>query len=147
MARQKIVFVDDDNFYASTWIETLRERFTVDHYDTADLARRAIPGTPGIKCIVLDVMMPTPSGIPADETASGLETGLWVLRELDGFVREGLIPVVVLTNRTSDVVKQKIYEMNFPEDLVDVRPKLETPRKKLLEIVRDKITRWDGVSE
>lgn len=147
MAKQKIAFVDDDNFYAAAWIETLRERFVVDHYDKAEVARRAIPGTPSIKCIILDVMMPTPSEVPADETSNGNETGLWLLKELRGFVRESNIPVIVLTNRVIEAVREKIDGMRFPEELISVHFKLETPRRRLVELVRDKITRWDGNSE
>lgn len=144
MAMPKVVFVDDDKFYAYTWIEALRERYSVDHFSAADKARNNIPLTPKIQCIVLDVMMPTPMGVAEDETADGLETGLWLLRELRDFLQEGLIPVIVLTNRASEVIRQKIVEMNFPDDLVEVRFKLDVSSKRLPEIVRDKITRWNN---
>ena len=142
--KDRVVFVDDDRFYATQWIEKLREQFDVDHFIDAGEARDAILESSRVRCLIIDVMMPTPSTASAEETASGLETGLWLLRQIAEWVTVNSIPVIVLTNRESEKISNAVKSLNLPAELVEIRRKLDTDRKRLLELVRDKITKWSG---
>lgn len=144
MAKATIVFVDDDNFYAMRWIEKLREYFVVQHFDDAENARRFILAGHDLRAIVLDIMMPVPSGASTEETAGGLDTGLWLLKRIGEHVRDSCVPVIVLTNRDSVQVAELVKKFGFTTDLVTVRSKTETNRERLLAVVRDKVTRWFG---
>ena len=142
MSKPTVIFVDDDRFYAMHWIERLRDRFEVEHYVDAGDAKKAILKSRQISCLILDVMMPTPSSVPEDVTMGGLETGIWLLHEIADWITENSIPAIIMTNRELDLVQSAVDMINLPPGLVEVRQKLNTNRSRLLELVCDKVARW-----
>ncbi len=144
MAQPNVIFIDDDRFYAMHWIERLRERFEVGHYTDAAEAHVAILSTEQLRCLVIDVMMPTPSNVSNEETAAGLETGLWLLRQLKPWIVQHSVPAIIITNRELEVIQSAVRELNLPDGLVLVRQKLDTGRSRLLELVSDMVARWPG---
>ena len=142
MSKPTVIFVDDDRFYAMHWIERLRDRFEVEHYVDAGDARKAILQSGQIRCLIIDVMMPTPSSVPEDVTAGGLITGIWLLQEIAVWITENSIPAIIMTNRELDLVQSAVNMIDLPQGLVEVRRKLDTNRNLLLELVTDKVIRW-----
>lgn len=138
--KPRIGFVDDDKFYALRWIDDLNELFEVVYFRSAADAHLYISSHTDLRCLVLDVMMPTPTGVPEGATAEGTETGIWLLRQLDEFIRAYPLPVIVLTNRNPDSVEENIASQDFPTGLIEVHRKLDTPRKKLRELVTRMVT-------
>lgn len=141
-----LCFVDDDRFYALTWIEKLRENHDVIHCTDAVEAYKRIVADPKIRCLVLDVMMPTPSGVSESETAEGFETGLWLLKKIHDHVRKRPLPVVILSNRDVDRIVSQVEPLKLPEGLVVIRRKLDTQRRALVEIVQNLLTTWQSPS-
>lgn len=134
-----VVFVDDDRFYASLWIKALQKHFNVVHFVDAGEALNAINVMPTIHCVVCDVMMPTPPNATADETSGGQATGVWLLKQAAGRVIDQSIPVIMLTHREANTVRELVVSLELPDNLVIVRNKLETDRNQLLRLVHEKI--------
>lgn len=142
--KKNVLFVDDDAFWAQLWIASLEETFDVFHFGAALPALEHLDSTNVISCVVLDVMMPTPTGVADSETANGFETGLWILRRIARRVKTQPLPVVILTNRDTDQIDESLADFRFDQGLVVVRHKTNTNRTQLRQTVRDLITRWNS---
>jgi CheY-like chemotaxis protein len=140
--KRLVLFVDDDRYYAYSWIEVLRSDFNVEHRRDPLSALLRAQTLPEIDCIVLDVMMPTPEGVGASETADGFETGLWFLEKLVIRIKDLPIPVIVLTNRELNLIQARIDNLRFQKGLVEVRRKLDVGTDMLKQIVHDLVSRW-----
>jgi CheY-like chemotaxis protein len=142
MGKQHIVFVDDDGFYAGKWIEALEQLFDVKHFVDAGSAVKYINDNPGIRAVILDVMMPTPQTVDQSETDDGMSTGLWVLRNIGRHMIARQTPVIIHTLRKVDEINASVSKYKFPDGLVTVHAKYETTRDDLRRLVQLKISRW-----
>ncbi len=124
----EVLFIDDEKFYARPYVEALEENgFIVHSCFRAEDAAKFLQQNPQIGCIVLDIMMPTPPGVPASETNQGLDTGLYLLSKFADDVTSKRYPVLILTNRNPEAVEQGLGRLGLPEFLVEIRRKIETP--------------------
>lgn len=139
--KPRIGFLDDDKFYAKAWVKNLEETCEVVYFQTAADALVYVAAHADLKCLVVDMMMPTPSGVSPSETDDGNETGLWFLRQADDYIRTYSLPILVLTNRATSSLIVAIEEMGYPLGLVEVRRKMETSREVLQKVIVEKITR------
>ena len=125
-----VVFIDDEIFWARGYVDALSERFRVSAIQDAVNAISFVNEHDDIDAIVVDVMMPTPAGVAPEDVEDGLTTGIWLIKQLGPYIKRNRIPVFVLTNRAGDTVQEAIDALDFPEGLVTVHRKIDTPRKK-----------------
>ena len=93
---------------------------------------------------VVDVMMPPPEG-KEGRTSNGLDTGLFILAECHLVINKRQLPVVLLTNRNAPYVPELVNSMNFTPGLVEVRPKIETPKFFLPHLVEKLAVDWKRI--
>jgi CheY-like chemotaxis protein len=139
--KDKILFVDDEVFFARPYVTELEKKFDVFLRETSDAAVAEFRGTADFMAAVVDVMMPPPEGL-AVSTLDGMDTGLWILQECKEMIVARRIPVIVLTNRNSIYVKESISAMNFPPGLIIVHSKIETPKFYLPHLLEQLIASW-----
>ena len=130
-----VLFVDDEGFFAKPYRMELEKKFTVLYRDSAQDALAALQEHAEIAAVVLDVMMPTPDGVAETATSYGLDTGLWLLRQITPRIAAQPLPVVILTNRSRSLVQDTITEIHLPAGLVEVKTKPETPSFFLPHVV------------
>jgi CheY-like chemotaxis protein len=136
----KILFVDDELFFAQPYVEALRKFSQPTVRTTALEAVEEFQKRSGdYACGVLDVMMPPPPNWDL-KTKEGLDTGIEVLRLCSAEIIAAKLPVIVLTHRALKYVVDEIRMINFPKGLVEVRNKLET-RPFLLEVSVERLIR------
>lgn len=136
--------MDDERFFARDYIASLSERFEVKFCEEVDEARAVLcdPAT-CIRAAVIDLQMPSPMELDEDEVVNFVDTGLWLLEKaFENIVKRG-IPVVVLTNREFPTFKYRFEAMGFPDKLVEVHIKFNTPCKKLLSTMNAMMDYWD----
>lgn len=136
--KRKILFLDDEAFFAKGYRRELEKHFDVVFCEDAADALKLLRQDATIKALVLDVMLPPPQGVGADATAEGLETGIWLLSELgaDMLLR---LPVVILTNRFRTDIQAGLARRRIPTDGIEIRHKLETPDWYLPQRLRNLI--------
>lgn len=138
-----VLFVDDEGFWAKPYRERLEDAFGHIHFcDDVDEARDYFAKTLTIDILLLDVMMPTPEGADPQETNSGLDTGLWLLKQMRDELIRRRVPVIMLTNRRRSIVDDGVRALDFPEGLVEVRLKQDTPAFYLPSRVSILVTKW-----
>ncbi len=136
MSEPAIVFVEDDRFFSYHYLQRLRGHFERTHQivyqSNIDDALKFIHAPHcEIALIILDIMMPGPVDVPPEETEDGHMTGIWLMRRLrDDLLKRGL-KIMVLTNRQSGDVEERVNEIAFPQDQVEVRRKIYTCAKDL----------------
>jgi len=138
----KILFIDDEGFFARPYIERLEKLFTVDFSDSASEGLENIRSRDEHKAIVLDIMMPSPTGIASTVTKDGLATGLWMLGEIKEIVIKRPLPVIILTNRALNIVEDAVSALEFPDVLVQILPKSQTPNFVLPKKVQLMVDKW-----
>jgi len=134
----RILFIDDEPFYATKYIDALKKAgYEVHLCDSADGGLEDLRNQiDDLKLVVLDFMMPTPSCASAAETTDGVATGRWFLRQARHLIKEHDLPVIVLTNRTPEGVAAIMREDDIGTgDLFQVRSKEQTPALSLPKIV------------
>lgn len=125
MANSKVLFVEDDRFWARSYIAELQAfGFDVVYARNAGDAVKLIENVLDFDAVILDVMMPTPEGVPDSTTEEGLSTGLWVLERIQQYIVPRRIAIWILTNRSLPTINEKISSMS-----ADVR-ELVTANKK-----------------
>lgn len=134
-----VLFVDDDGFYARGYCAELEDHFDVTIARSVNKAETQFLSASKYHCVVLDVMMPIPNDWPdtdKQDAQDGILTGVILLRRCKTLIIEANLPVVVLTNRKLEEVKAEVERLKFPENLIDVRFKADTPAKEMVKIVR-----------
>jgi CheY-like chemotaxis protein len=138
-----ILFIDDERFWAQNYVQHLEKKFTV------VLRDRAIEALEHLKkhghdlsLVILDIMMPSPEGVEPKRTEDGLSTGLYLLDQIHELVTSNQLPVVILTNRAPKFVEEEVKFRAFPEGLVAVHAKNQTPAFYLPGRVEAMIERW-----
>jgi CheY-like chemotaxis protein len=144
MDKKRLLFIDDEPFFAEPYIRELEKDYEVILEESAINAIDAVNSARNWSAIILDIMMPSPPE-KLGATADGLDTGLWLLGEIIGSVKLARIPVIILTNRNLPRVEEAIDEivedLDLEVDLIIVRSKIETPRFLLPRIVKGCIDR------
>jgi CheY-like chemotaxis protein len=139
---KEILFIDDEPFFASRYVEELEKRYTVHFRDSAEAGLKAFDEHEAVGCVVLDIMMPPPEGVTLASTGDGLDTGLWVLETLKDKLIERRAPVIILTNRMASHVEETINGLGFPDGFIEVRSKIETPRFYLPHAIGRLLDKW-----
>lgn len=116
--KKVVLFIDDEPQPSRYYREALQERgYAVEYCRTAEsgvsyLEKRAAE----VDVIVLDMMMPTPKGVPTAETEDGQLTGVWLLKKCRDVIEAGRFPVLVLTNSKRVALEALIIEQVTPLD-------------------------------
>jgi CheY-like chemotaxis protein len=143
--KPKILFVDDELFFAQPYVEEL-ERFS-----SVAIRTNALEAVEEFQlrandyaCAVLDVMLPPPEGWEV-KTSEGLDTGLEVLRRCRDEIINAKLPVVVLTHRALGYVKGEVALIGFPTGQIEVHNKQETPPFLLVTLIKRMMRKWKGI--
>lgn len=118
----KILFIDDDKFFANDYLLQLKLHFEVIVCYEADAAVAAFRDNPDIVGAVVDVMMPPPKG-REHETHDGYTTGVWVLHECRDAVIGNRIAILLFTNRNVGFVKSETAFLGINPDLCEISAK------------------------
>jgi CheY-like chemotaxis protein len=140
-----VLFIDDEAFFARRYIEELKTNFTVIFCESAIEAIELIRNGDEFRAVILDIQMPPPKDLSPQTTNGGLDTGLWLLREVKDLVIQRPLPVAILTNRLPNVIQGTVDKMGFPEQLIEIRHKTDTPADKLVIRLQIMIQRWPRV--
>jgi CheY-like chemotaxis protein len=130
-----ILFVDDEPEYVADYVEELKKSYHVDFCRTAQESVQKIRENNDYQALVLDVQMPAPEGLSPAATSNGVDTGLWVLREVQETIVKNSLPVILLTNRNPDIVKSGIQKLGLPDKGIEIRPKVYTSYEKLSKLL------------
>lgn len=125
----------------SRHIDCLNEEYDVTFLYSVSTALEHLKNCEKYSCLIVDVMMPV-SSKDAARTNDGLDTGIWLVRQVEDKIAEFGIPVILLTNRQHSDVLKGLKGSTLPEGQVIVKPKDDTSPKRLLEVVRGQINRW-----
>jgi hypothetical protein len=114
--------IEDDIRTARDLMSELEKKFDVLIAHSAEQGIDILYGV-HIDVVVLDVMLQAPVGIPPERTSNGLDAGLWLLEEAQGYLVSKRIPVLVYTNRLPEIVNNKLHELNMPYGQVQWKQK------------------------
>jgi|694.fasta_scaffold62555_3 CheY-like chemotaxis protein len=134
MSKGKVLFVDDDRFWARSYITELQAfGFEVMYSRDANYAVELVENYLDVDAIILDVMMPTPEGVQDDVTEEGLSTGLWVLDRIHDFIASRKICVWILTNRSLPAVLERVDKLTTgaSREFITVNKKYEVSSLQL----------------
>jgi CheY-like chemotaxis protein len=142
----KILFVEDDKFWARAYIRELQDSgFDVIYARSARDAVDLLNNSLDFDAVILDIMMPTPEEVADTVTEEGMSTGLWVLEQIKHLIAPNMLCVWILTNRDLAAVTEKINEIgNLQKDLVDLYRKRDVlsnflPTYLLAKIKRNRL--------
>jgi CheY-like chemotaxis protein len=139
MTREKILFLDDERAWCGPYLENLNDLFEVAVFHEVQLALDYFEHFQDVEALIVDVMMPPPPDTPATETNKGLETGIWFAEKMRRYVVAHRSPIVFLTNRDQENFADRLTQMALPEQLYEVRLKLNTSPTALPVIVKQMI--------
>jgi CheY-like chemotaxis protein len=136
-----VLFLDDEAFFASSYIERLQPDFDVHYHDNV---REVLDALHSGKYdgLILDIMMPTTKETPGDVLS--IDMGLWVLSEVKKTIMDGPLPVLILTNRDVEHVRKHVTILGFPDGVIEVYRKIDMPAKRLPLILQTLLRRWHG---
>lgn len=141
----RLLFIDDDLYYAKNYEVTLRSRFIVQVYNKAAQALDALEAPKEFCAVVLDVMMPPPRGF-ASATDEGNLTGIWILKKRKMNIIKWSLPIVLLTHRATDLVQEELNKIAFPEGLVTIIYKTGTTAEKICRHVEAQARHWAKIA-
>lgn len=115
MQRKRVLWVDDDLMFYSSYKEELEEDYLIDVVTSPKKMWAALEAheTPYYCGIVLDVLLPF-EGVDAEQSNGGLRTGLALLEWLKGNEKFRRIPVVIFTIRENEDVDKVGRKYNVP---------------------------------
>ncbi len=119
---KKIIFVDDDRYFAHLYLDALREHYEVIICYEAETAIKAFEDNDDVEGAIIDVMMPPPAG-REHETHDGNTTGLWLLTQVREILAQKRLPVVLFTNKAIDFVRSEVCYLELDTQLVEVHAK------------------------
>ena len=123
----RILFVDDEEYYALAFLDALKAHFNVQYVRHPDGAIRMI-NEQKFDGIVLDIRMMLPTGGRKEVLDDGNFSGLWVLHKCeDKLTRDGT-RICILTNVNLARVRGKIqdFEIKIPDHQLQLSAKGET---------------------
>lgn len=137
-----ILFIDDEAFFARPYVRELQKDHHVSFCESVVEAIDILKSNHDIRALVLDIHLPPPVNVPAIYADDGVKAGLWFLEETRNIVITRFIPVLILTNRSLKVVSEGVEELRFPEQLIEVHHKTDTPCEKLRTRMGVMLNRW-----
>ena len=138
IARQHILFVDDERFFARDYIKALSTCYDVQFCEDVDEAKSILCNTDQqFAATVVDLQMPSPLVIPDDEVVHFVDSGLWLLERAFPNIVARRMPVVILTNREFPTFRDRFERIGFPSKLVEVHVKFNTSCKKLVSVIKE----------
>ncbi|HET6323838.1 MAG TPA: hypothetical protein VFG04_03990 [Planctomycetaceae bacterium] len=139
MAREKILFLDDERIWCGPYLERLNDLFEVAVFHEVKLALDYFEHFQDVEGLIVDVMMPTPPGVSLSETNKDLATGIWFAEKMRDYVLAHLCPIIFLTNRGEENFGDRLAQMALPTNLYEVRNKRDTSSTALPVIVKQMI--------
>lgn len=139
MGDPKILFIDDEPEWCGPYLEVLHQGFEVIVKHHAQAALDYVESHQDIEGIIIDVMMPTPINVSSTKTNNGLDTGVWVIEQLHGYIVAAKCPVVVVTNREKSSFNARLGEVGLSSELLQVKLKSEINAKLLAVMMRQMI--------
>jgi DNA-binding NarL/FixJ family response regulator len=136
----RVMFLDDETFFASAYLERLQEHFDVAYFDNARDGLVALHSDTAYHALILDIMMPTTEDTPPNILS--VDMGLWLLSELKKKIMDGPLPVLVLTNRDVEHVRTHVAILGFTEGVIEVYRKIDLPAKRLPLVLQNLLHRW-----
>ena len=136
----KILFIDDDRYFARLYKENLQKVYNVVVCYDAETAVQHLQTDPDLVAAVVDVMMPPPEGHEA-ECHDGNTTGVWILTQCQEVIRNRPIALLLFTNRGVKHVKDEILMLTLNPKITEVRGKNSIPSDELPEAVGAIISR------
>ena len=136
----KILFVDDDRFFSSLYLEHLQSHYEVLVCYEADTALKALQNDTDIAAAVIDVMMPPPSGFE-HETHDGFTTGVWILGQCRDAIAARRIPIILFTNRSVAYVEGEAAYLQIDPQLIQICAKVSVRAADLPHTVGKLIAR------
>jgi|SRR5665213_962639 len=136
----RILFIDDDRYFARLYQERLSAQFVVDVCFDVDHALVALRSDIPYLAAVVDVMMPPPNGCE-EETRNGLSTGIWLVKKARKEIEAKNMAVVFFTNLLPRLIVDGCEELQLPAHLLTVTHKLAVPAQELPYLVESAITR------
>ena len=113
----KILIIDDEPEENDRVRRALEERdFEVTFCSNALKGLEMLKATGGWSAVVLDMTMPVP--LEWQTEVKGQVTGLKILAEARDVLIKHNIPVLVFTNRSTEMLKQQIDALDFPPHLL-----------------------------
>jgi CheY-like chemotaxis protein len=142
MKKRSIVFYDDEGWIVQPYVVELEKDFEVHFFEDVTNGEQIV-ANPEIKLLILDVMMPTPTGVAASATNNSQSTGIWFLKQIRNTVISRPLPVIVLTNRGISAVKAEIDGLGFDPRLVFIRSKNDVVLpSKLRQVAKELADVW-----
>lgn len=124
--KQKILFIDDDRYFARLYAENLQADYEVIICYDAETAVKKIHNEPQIAAAVVDIMMPCPTGHEA-ECRDGNMTGVWIVTQCQAVIRDRRIALLLFTNRAPNYVKEEIQMLALDPRITEVAGKISLP--------------------
>jgi glycosyltransferase involved in cell wall biosynthesis len=143
----KVVFIDDDRYFAEQSITHLKSYYSVNYCDTLEVGASKICRNPDLRVIVLDIMMRPPRNVSRESTDRGFDTGLWFLRSISAFISAKRIPVVLHTNRDLTIVHRQIQSLVLPDGLIKVCHKQYSTQDHLLATIDQLCQQWQAAED
>ncbi|MCF7675008.1 MAG: response regulator [Akkermansiaceae bacterium] len=137
---KKILFVDDDHYFARFYVDELRKFFEVVCVYEIGEALDILRADDSFSAAIVDVMMPPPIGFEA-ETHNGASSGIWLLNQVRNEIIQRNLPVIVLSNHTIRRIEQELDCVSLPSNLITVSSKVATEPSLLPHLVRAAIAR------
>lgn len=132
---KKVLFVDDDKFFASIYCESLQKYYELTICYEADKAVNVLNDCAGaFEAVVLDMMMPPPEGL-FHECCEGLTTGVWVLDQCREVIKDHRIAVLIFTNQGAKGINTELAFLELDSSICQVRSKTQIEASELPHIV------------
>ena len=141
----KILFVDDELYHVRDYIAEVTKDHEVQHCENAADALLILRDIGAVDGIILDIQMPTPQDVAPVSTGDGVDTGLWFLQvERETLIERG-IPVLILTNRKPDVIRERVKSMDFPAHLWEVVQKAHVSTHQVRVKISAMLRTWGRI--
>lgn len=118
----KILFIDDDKYFANEYLENLKAHHDVLVCYEAEVAVRLIHETADLEGAIIDVMMTPPAG-REHETHDGFTTGVWIVDQCREVIASRRIAVMFFTNRALAYVRAEVAYMDLDPQLCEISAK------------------------
>lgn len=136
-----LLIIDDERFFARQYSRDLEQSFNVTICTSATKGMEAFLRDAEICALILDIQMPTPANVAEYETANGSDTGIWMLRTHRDEFASRSIPIIILTNRKEDEIKNRIVNLKFPTSQIKIFRKTHTHPSEFAKRVKTLVMR------
>ena len=118
--KNKIIWIDDDinSFPLMPYIDELEDSdlFEIVGVANPDDIEKSLAENPDVKCIIVDISMPSGKSIPFQDAKGGMQTGLLVLKKLvdDTSLKDVKKVVFTIVNNSEAREYCKIQQPEIP---------------------------------